>query len=110
MSAAPDISPAGFSAFERDARARGFDEVQERHWAPGTVLATHTHPFAVDAVVTQGEMWLTCGERTQRLRAGDRFTLERDVPHDERYGAEGATYWVARRNTCQTDCIAPDEP
>ena len=30
--------------------------------------------------------------------AGDTFTLERDVPHSERYGAQGAAYWVARRN------------
>ena len=93
-----DLSPAGFAAFERDALARGFDEVLERRWAAGTVLDTHTHPFAVEAVVTQGDLWLTCAGSTQHLRPGDRFTLERDVPHDERYGDEGATYWVARRN------------
>jgi hypothetical protein len=96
-----DLSHAGFpdfAAFERDALARGFDEVLERRWAPGTVLDTHTHPFAVDAVVTQGELWLTCEGRTQHLKPGDRFTLEREVPHAERYGDEGATYWVARRS------------
>jgi mannose-6-phosphate isomerase-like protein (cupin superfamily) len=87
-----------FDAFAADARARGFDEVLERHWAPGTVLDTHTHAFGVDAIVTQGEMWLVCGERTQHLLPGDRFTLDADVPHAERYGPEGATYWVARRN------------
>ena len=88
----------GFAEFEAQARAAGFDEVLERRWAPDTVIATHTHAFAVDALVTQGEMWLTCEGRTQHLRPGDRFTLARDVPHDERYGREGATYWVARRN------------
>jgi hypothetical protein len=41
-------------------------------------------------------MWLTVAERTQHLRTGDRFELEAEVPHAERYGAEGATYWVAR--------------
>lgn len=87
-----------FEAFADDARSRGFDEVLERRWAPGTVLDTHTHDFGVDAIVTQGEMWLVCGERTQHLRPGDRFTLDARVPHAERYGAEGATYWVARRN------------
>jgi len=35
-------------------------------------------------------------ERTQHLRAGDRFELDHGVPHAERYGDEGATYWVAR--------------
>jgi hypothetical protein len=29
---------------------------------------------------------------------GDQFTLDHDVPHAERYGADGASYWVARRN------------
>ncbi len=87
-----------FGEFAADARARGFDEVLERRWAPDTVLDQHTHPFSVDALVVQGEMWLTCGERTQHLGLGDRFTLDAHVPHAERYGAEGATYWVARRN------------
>ena len=86
-----------FAAFEAAARAAGFDEVLERTWAPGTVIDTHTHPFAVQAVVTQGEMWLTCGGTTKRLVAGDTFTLARDEPHAERYGDAGATYWVARR-------------
>nr|WP_316640578.1 hypothetical protein [uncultured Roseateles sp.] len=34
---------------------------------------------------------------TRHLRAGDRFELDAEVPHDERYGIEGAMYWVARR-------------
>jgi mannose-6-phosphate isomerase-like protein (cupin superfamily) len=95
--------PPSFEAFAADARARGFDEVLERRWAPDTVLDTHTHDFGVDAIVTQGEMWLTCGDRTQHLKTGDRFRLEPNVPHAERYGAEGATYWVARRNPAPRD-------
>lgn len=92
------MDPANYSAFESAARAAGFDEVTQRQWAPDTVLDTHTHPFSVQARVVQGEMWLTCGDETRHLRAGDSFTLDRDVPHAERYGAEGATYWVARRH------------
>jgi AraC-like ligand binding domain len=87
-----------YQEFESAARAAGFDEVLERQWAPGTVLPTHTHPFSVQAIVTQGEMWLGCGGEVKHLRPGDRFELAREVPHDERYGSEGATYWVARRN------------
>ncbi len=87
-----------FDTFSRQARADGFDEVLERSWAPLTVLDTHTHPFAVQALVTQGQMWLTINGQTQALQPGDRFELARDVPHEERYGPEGATYWVARRN------------
>ena len=86
-----------FQAFEADARAQGFDEVLERQWAAATVLETHTHPFALRALVVQGEMWLTVGDDVRHLRPGDEFALDREVPHSERYGAEGATYWVARR-------------
>ena len=87
-----------FETFAQQARAEGFDEVIERRWAPLTVLDTHTHSFAVKAVLTQGQMWLTVHGQTRELQAGDRFELDREVPHVERYGPEGATYWVARRN------------
>lgn len=87
-----------FETFSRQAQAEGFDEVIERQWAPGTVLDTHTHPFAVKALMTQGQMWLTMNGQTRMLERGDVFELARDIPHDERYGPEGATYWVARRH------------
>lgn len=90
--------PQGLEAFRAAALAAGFDEALERQWAPNTVVDTHTHDFDVDAVLVRGEMWLGCLGGTTHLRPGDRFTLARQVPHDERYGAEGAAYWVARRN------------
>jgi hypothetical protein len=34
---------------------------------------------------------------TRHLQAGDRFAVVRGTPHVERYGAAGATFWVARR-------------
>lgn len=92
------MNPTDFDAFKTKALAEGFDEVLSREWAPDTTLDTHTHPFAVKALVVQGEMWLTVDGQTQHLEAGDPFTLARGVPHAERYGGDGATYWVARRN------------
>lgn len=86
-----------FESFADDQRAAGFPEVLERRWEPNTRVDTHTHPFAVQALVVQGEMWLTVGKDTQYLRPGDRFALDHGVEHAERYGAEGATYWVGRR-------------
>lgn len=91
------MNPATFAAFETDALRQGFDEALERHWAPLTELGSHVHPFAAKAVVVQGEMWLTVGDDTRRLLPGDTFELDANVPHAERYGAAGATYWVARR-------------
>jgi len=87
-----------FAAFDRQSRAAGYDEVLERRWPPNTVLDTHTHAFDVEALVIEGEMWLTVGDDTLHLQRGQRFTLARQVAHAERYGAHGAAYWVARRN------------
>lgn len=91
-------APPSLEVFRATSQAAGFDEVLERRWAPDTVLDTHTHDFDADAVVVQGEMWLSCEGRTAHLLAGDRFALARLVPHAERYGPAGATFWVARRN------------
>jgi hypothetical protein len=89
---------SSFAAFEAEARAAGFDEAIAREWAPDMVVDTHTHPFDAEAVITQGEMWLTCGDSTQHLLPGGTFSLAAGTPHSERYGPQGATYWVARRN------------
>ena len=92
------MSPVTFAEFEAQTRTQGFDEVLERVWPAGREVPTHTHAFEVNALVVQGEMWLTCGSETRHLLPGDRFALAMDSPHAERYGAEGATFWVARKN------------
>ncbi len=83
--------------FKNSCLAAGFDEVIEREWPAHTELASHTHPFSVHALVTRGEMWLTIAGKTQHLLAGAVFSLDRDVPHQERYGPVGASYWAARK-------------
>lgn len=92
-----DPVPIDFEGFRADRLAAGYTEVLERRWEPGTRVDDHTHPFEVDAVMVQGELWLTLDGATRHLRPGDRFALPAGHPHAERYGAEGATYWVARR-------------
>ncbi len=87
-----------YADFEAAALAAGYDEVLVREWAAGLEIDTHTHPFAVLARVVRGEVWLDVGGQTHHLVAGRGFTLVRDEPHVERYGADGATFWVARRN------------
>ena len=89
--------PPSFEAFRGEALASGCDEALVREWRPDTVVETHTHPFDAEAIVVQGEMWLSQGDRTWHLTPGGTFRLEAGTPHDERYGPEGATYWVGRR-------------
>jgi mannose-6-phosphate isomerase-like protein (cupin superfamily) len=92
------MSTLTLDAFKAKAQADGCDELLERVWAPNTVVSTHTHPFDAQAMVTHGEFWLTCDGHTQHLRPGDTFALGSHVPHEERYGPEGATFWVARKH------------
>ena len=56
--------------------SEGFDEVVERTWESNAVQDSHTHPFSVRALVVAGHMWLTVGNQTQELKAGDEFRLE----------------------------------
>ena len=90
------MSESAFDVFEAAARDDGFEEVLERTWPPLTVVEEHSHAFAVKALVVFGDMWLTVGGNTQHLEVGDTFELPADCLHAERYGPEGATYWVAR--------------
>jgi quercetin dioxygenase-like cupin family protein len=101
------VSDADFQAFERAAREQGFDQVVERHWEPLVVLDTHTHPFAVRARVSAGQMWLTVDGVTRHLLPGAEFSLDAGVPHAERYGPAGASFWVARRHVTPLQPPAP---
>lgn len=93
------MTSINFETYQAARLAEGFDEVAERVWTAGAEAHTHTHPFSVKALVVAGEMWLTVGDDTRHLRSGDTFELDREVPHAERYGASGATYWAARKHS-----------
>ena len=97
-SASPAVLPDHLQPFRVQALAQGYEEPLLRHWDPDTMLDTHTHPFDAWAVMVMGEMELTAQGERHTLRAGDTFSLVRDTPHEERYGPQGAAYWVARRS------------
>lgn len=88
-----------FQDFKSQAQAEGYDEVLERSWPADLQIDTHTHAFALKLRVVRGEMWVTLGETSRHLRPGDELSLAREQAHAERYGYEGATYWVARQQT-----------
>jgi quercetin dioxygenase-like cupin family protein len=91
-------SDTTYDHFRDAALAQGYDVVLMREWQPDLVQAEHSHPFAVRVRVARGEFWLDCGGQTRHIAAGHGFELAADVPHSERYGRDGATFWVARRN------------
>ena len=90
-----------FRSFECEMLRQGYDVVLKRPWQADAVVATHSHPFDAKARVVQGEMWLTVGENTRHIGTGGGFELAAGTPHSERYGTEGATYWVGRRDVPQ---------
>ena len=92
------MSSPSFEAFTAQSLDEGFDEVLVREWQADLVLDTHTHPFDARAVLVEGHMQLIVRGQRQVLTAGDGFSLEREVPHEEIYGPQGAAYWVARRS------------
>ena len=87
-----------FEDFSAAAQTIGYHECLVREWAPSLVIDTHTHPFDVTAFMVSGEFTLTVGEVQTTYKAGQAFSLARNIPHGEHYGAEGATVWVARAN------------
>ena len=92
------MASRAFDDYRSQALAEGYDEVLVRSWPADLQIDTHTHAFALKAWVVSGEMWLTVGTETRHLQPGDEFNLAAAVPHAERYGHSGASYWVARRN------------
>jgi len=92
------VKMESFESFRARSLRAGADEVLERRYSPGQIVDTHSHEFDAQALVSEGELWLTFGPETQHLRAGDTFHVPLGAPHSERYGPQGATYWVARRN------------
>lgn len=95
------MNPQTFDQFRDEALRQGCDEALVREWAPGHETPMHEHPFDTRALVVRGEFWLTVDGQTRHLEAGERFELARHIPHAERYGPEGATFWAARVNAAQ---------
>jgi hypothetical protein len=74
---------------------QGREDLVTRAWPALHEISDHTHPFALRALVTQGQMWLTHNGNEQMLEPGACFELDYAEPHAERYGPQGATYLVA---------------
>ncbi len=92
------MTDKNFEAFQVRKLNEGYDQVLERVWEANFSNEPHEHPFDTDAVVAQGEYWLTMDGQTTHYKTGDSFKVARGVVHSERYGEEGAVFWAARKN------------
>ena len=85
-----------FEDFKEEKLEQGYSEVLERRWEPNIENEFHRHEFTADAIVIEGEFWLTVEGKTRHLNPGDSFHVPAQVEHKEKYGSAGCVFWVAR--------------
>ena len=85
-----------FEDFKQKKLKEGYNEVLERLWAANEENELHRHEFTADALVIDGEFWLTVEGKTQHLKSGDTFHVPKGAEHKEKYGPEGCVFCVAR--------------
>lgn len=56
---------------------------------PESEVPLHQHPHEQVGFILDGELELTVGDETRRLRTGDAYTIPPELPHAARTGATG---------------------
>lgn len=83
--------------FERSLASDGYLAVP-KEMAAETVIADHSHPWDVRALVTEGEITLTINTIPTTYQAGDVFTMAAGCVHNEHVGPSGVRYLAGRRD------------
>ena len=78
-------------------RRDGFPEPVEVQQVPNGHLGVHEHPFAVKALVVEGDITIVIDGLSRNFKAGEIFHLELKQPHAESYGSEGVKYLASRK-------------
>jgi hypothetical protein len=84
--------------FLKNLKDSGYPEPVEVQQPPNGLLDTHTHPFAVQALVIDGYIEITILGKTKKYDVGDVFQLLFEQLHSERYGPQGVRYLASRKN------------
>jgi quercetin dioxygenase-like cupin family protein len=85
-------------AFEQSCVRDGFEGLEEKQGTAGFISEMHTHPFSARIMITGGEFTITRDGGTEVFGAGGSFTMESGCEHAESFGADGATFLVARKH------------
>lgn len=83
--------------FEHALTTDGYAAVP-KEMAADTVIADHSHPWDVRALVTNGQITLTINTLPTTYRAGDIFTMAAGCVHHEQVGPNGVQYLAGRRD------------
>ena len=83
--------------FEDALTRDGFQEILNAGFAAGHDLGDHAHPYALRALVLEGEFRITVDGKQTIYRPGEIFTLATGVHHTERTGPEGVKFLIGRK-------------
>ncbi|WP_345815700.1 cupin domain-containing protein [Paraburkholderia sp. PREW-6R] len=84
-------------AFTESLTKEGFPDAVVVTREANTAMDVHAHPFEAKALIIEGDMHIRVGEEERLYRVGDVFHLAANEPHSERYGPNGVTYLVGRK-------------
>lgn len=88
------MSPEQFDTIRRD---QGYGPSKEVAFAPNSRSAEHSHDQCSFVYVVSGTFILNTRSGADRYRAGETCVLDKDIPHAEEAGPEGAVILVARK-------------
>jgi quercetin dioxygenase-like cupin family protein len=82
---------------ERQLRTEGFTHTYVWEDSPGVSYPAHTHPNETAHVILEGEMTVTCEERTQTYKPGERFDVPAHTVHSAKMGPHGCRYLIGEK-------------
>ena len=72
------------SEFLASMEQKGITKTGHGEYAPGMEDSMHTHDFAFEALVLEGQFILSTEAETQTIGPGDTWSLDAGVPHSEK--------------------------
>ncbi|CAH2793763.1 MAG: FIG00458728: hypothetical protein [uncultured Paraburkholderia sp.] len=84
-------------AFTKSLTKEGFPEAVVVKRDANTAMDVHTHSFEAKALIIEGDMHIRVGDEERAYRVGNVFHLAANEAHSERYGPNGVTYLVGRK-------------
>ena len=84
-------------SFRARVKDEGYGEPVLLEWDAGLLNESHSHDFDATILVIEGEITVTCADRTSTCQTGDSDALAAGTPHTEEVGPEGVKFLVARR-------------
>lgn len=84
------------TTFRSNLTALGCADIREVHWEPQRANPEHAHDYTAHVMILAGEFTLTTPTGPQCYRAGETFSLQAGILHQELAGPAGARVLAGR--------------